>query len=145
MAHFLHRTTKRLEISVSTPLVLDPNKIKNPDLTGLFDFRTRTILVPKHFWKIVGDVVSEMSPGEKATVRAARLAARKTLKKSLIDKKTNRELLPAAFNRASAVQGDFYTAAFTAMRGAIDAGEALKVLVDAATTIAEVDAVDDNR
>jgi len=88
MADFLHRTTKVLELSKPESFA-HADKIRNPNLAGLFNQITRTFLVPKRFWKIVGDVVSEMSPAEKTAVRATRLANRKTVKKAEIDAKTH--------------------------------------------------------
>jgi hypothetical protein len=71
MAYFVDRNTKKLETSVSTPPTPDPDKIKNPDLTGLYDFVTKSYLVPSMYWKIEGDTISEMTSAEKNAVDAS--------------------------------------------------------------------------
>jgi len=67
----LNRTTKELTDILGPNPSFDPSVyIHNPDLSGV-------VGVPIKYWKITGDVVSEMTTEEKAVVDAAELAAEK--------------------------------------------------------------------
>lgn len=63
MPNYLHRTTKRYLQSVSPASLPEPveDYIFMPDLSAVEG-------VPARYWKITGDVVSEMAQGEKDTV-----------------------------------------------------------------------------
>ena len=78
MSIVLNRTTLELLKSVSTPEYLTEDWVINPDLSGV-------VAVDKKFWKITGDVVSEMTNLEKDT---AYLAENKLQKIEAIDLKT---------------------------------------------------------
>lgn len=62
MADVLNRTTVQLLLSVNTPDYPVIDWIHNPDLTDVEG-------VPQKFWKIEGDIVTEMSPAEKTIVQ----------------------------------------------------------------------------
>lgn len=70
MGAFLHRTTKQyLQSADPNELAEDiSNYISEPDLSAVAG-------VPRKYWKITGDVVSEMSQVEKDAVDAAALSA----------------------------------------------------------------------
>lgn len=74
MADVLHRTTKQLLLSVNTPDFAVEDWIINPELDGLY-VRPSTFTVPAKYWKITGDVVTEMNAGEKAAVDGAEAPA----------------------------------------------------------------------
>ena len=63
MPNYLHRTTKQYLRSVSPASLPEPveNYIFMPDLSAVEG-------VPNRYWKITGDVVNEMTQGEKDTV-----------------------------------------------------------------------------
>lgn len=65
MPNYLHRTTKQYLQSISPASLPEPveNYIFMPDLSAVEG-------VPNRYWKITGDVVSEMTQEEKATVDA---------------------------------------------------------------------------
>ncbi len=69
MPNYLHRTTKQYLQSISPNDLPEPaaNYIFMPDLSAVAG-------VPSQYWIITGDVVSEMSQGEKDTVDAANLS-----------------------------------------------------------------------
>ena len=75
MSDVLHRTTKEQRFSVHTPDYSVVTWIINPDLSGVTG-------VPKKYWEITGDVVSEMNQGEKDAVDGALLPGQKTTKKA---------------------------------------------------------------
>ncbi len=75
MADVLNRTTKEQRFSVHTPDYSVVDWIINPDLSGV-------IGVPVKYWKIDGDVVSEMNQSEKDAVDSALLPGIKTAKKA---------------------------------------------------------------
>ncbi len=66
MANVLQRTTKEQRFSVNTPEYPPAVWVINPDLSGV-------VGVPKKYWKITGDVVSEMDQSEKDAVDAVLL------------------------------------------------------------------------
>lgn len=72
MGNYLHRTTKRYFKSTSPADLAEPlaNYIEDPDLAAVEG-------VPNIYWIITGDVVSEMSQGEKNIVDAALLVIRR--------------------------------------------------------------------
>ena len=74
MADVLHRTTKEQRFSVHTPDYPVVDWVINPDLSGV-------IGIPVKYWKITGDVVSEMDQSEKDAVDAVLLPGQKTTKK----------------------------------------------------------------
>lgn len=77
MADVLQRTTKEQRFSVHTPDYDPAIWIINPDLSGVTG-------VPKKYWKIDGDTVSEMNQSEKDAVDAALLPGIKTTRKSYL-------------------------------------------------------------
>ena len=64
MADVLNRTTLQYLQSVNTPDYPVVDWVINPDLSGVAG-------VPQKYWKLTGDVVSEMSQAEKDAVDAA--------------------------------------------------------------------------
>ncbi len=70
MGNYLHRTTKAFLRSFSPNELLEPlaNYIEDPDLSAVAG-------VPSIYWIIIGDVISEMSQGEKDTLDAFLLSA----------------------------------------------------------------------
>lgn len=75
MANVLQRTTLELRFSVNTP-DYDPSIwIINPDLSNV-------VGVPKKYWKIEGNTISEMNQTEKDVVDSALLPSIKSQKKS---------------------------------------------------------------
>jgi len=77
MATVLHRTNKEVLYSVNTPDYSDVDWIINPDLVYVLG-------VPKKYWKITGDVVSEMNQSEKDIVDAALLPQTKIDRKNFL-------------------------------------------------------------
>jgi len=75
MSDVLQRTTKEQRFSVNTPDYPTVTWIINPDLSGV-------IGVPKKYWKITGDVVSEMNQSEKDAVDAVLLPGVKVTRKT---------------------------------------------------------------
>jgi len=73
MADVLNRTTKQYLQSVNTPAFDPLDWIINPDLSGVLPQEPNSI-----YWNIAGDVVTEMTPVEKAVVNAAIEAAQTT-------------------------------------------------------------------
>lgn len=73
MATVLNRTTKQLLASVNTPDFPTVDWIINPDLSAVAG-------VPVEYWKIVGDVVSEMNQSEKDAVDAVLIVGEKQAK-----------------------------------------------------------------
>ena len=61
MANVLHRTTFEYKLSVNTPDFPIGTWVINPDLSPVSG-------VPKKYWKLTGDILSEMSAGEKSVV-----------------------------------------------------------------------------
>ena len=72
MPRWLHRTTKQLLVSVPSADLpeVQANYIKEPDMSPVAG-------VSSIYWTITGDIVSEMSQGEKDAVDAAALTARR--------------------------------------------------------------------
>lgn len=70
MADVLNRTTKQYLKSVNTPDFPVIDWIINPDLSGVLPQEPQS-----KYWNIAGDVVTEMTPAEKAAVDAAEVAA----------------------------------------------------------------------
>lgn len=70
MGDYLHRTTKQYLQSWSPNDLPEPlaNYIEDPDLSAV-------VGVPPKYWVITGDVITEMSQGEKDAVDAALLSA----------------------------------------------------------------------
>lgn len=75
MSDVLNRTTKEQKFSVHTPNYSVVDWIINPDLSGV-------VGVPVKYWKITGDVVSEMNQSEKDVVDAVLLPGQKDTKKT---------------------------------------------------------------
>jgi hypothetical protein len=73
MAAVLNRTTKQLLSSVNTPDYSTTDWIINPNLSGVMG-------VPVEYWKITGDVVSEMDQAEKDAVDAILIVGEKDTK-----------------------------------------------------------------
>lgn len=71
MANVLNRTTKQYLAGVELAGYPIADWIHDPDVDQLLADRVSTI-----YWTITGDLVSEMSPAEKAVVDAAIVAAR---------------------------------------------------------------------
>lgn len=68
MADAVNRTTKVYVQSINTPDYPIGEWIINPDLSGV-------VGVPNRYWVITGDVITEMSQGEKDALDAAALEA----------------------------------------------------------------------
>ena len=73
MASVLHRTTKEYLSSVNTPNYPESDWIINPDLTTVAG-------ISPEYWKIAGNVVTEMSQTEKNTVDTASIVLEKAAK-----------------------------------------------------------------
>lgn len=86
MATVLHRVTFQLLPSVNTPEYPIDTWVHNPDLSPVDG-------VPVKYWKLTGDVLSEMSAGEKDTVDAAGLPALKLTRHTEINTHTDELLL----------------------------------------------------
>ena len=69
MGNFLHRTSKQYLQSTPPDSLLEPlaNYIDEPDMSAVDG-------VPKKYWVITGDIISEMTQAEKDTVDAAILS-----------------------------------------------------------------------
>ena len=91
MASALHRTSKQLKLSVNTPNFNPSVWIINPDLSGVDG-------VPVKYWKITGDVVSEMSPAEKAAYDAANPPMANPPSSVLLKYESGQELATASVN-----------------------------------------------
>ena len=75
MAAVLNRTTLEYRASAHTPDYAAQDWVINPDLSPVAG-------VPQKYWKLTGDVLSEMSAGEKTVVDDALAAAAKTSAKT---------------------------------------------------------------
>lgn len=93
MSNVLHRTTLQYLKSVNTPDYDSGTWVINPDMTPVDGVLTM-------YWVLTGDVLSEMSQGEKDTVDAARLPAYKAAKVAAIDTRTD-ELIAVGFTYES--------------------------------------------
>lgn len=69
MGNYLHRTTKQYLVSVSPNELQEApaNYIEDPDLSSVAG-------VPNRYWKITGDVITEMNQSEKDAVDASLLS-----------------------------------------------------------------------
>ena len=128
MATVLHRTTKQLRKSVNTPDFDVADWIINPDLSTVRN-------VPVLYWKIRGDVISEMNQTEKDAADAANLTTTKAERKATIDRNT--ALLVETNENVDGLSATSKTY--------IDDGRTLKTSIDAAADKAALDAVADNR
>jgi len=182
MACVLNRSTFEIRYSTNTPEYGVEDWVINPDLSPVSGVETK-------YWKLTGDVLSEMNQSEKDAVDAACLPACRETKLAAITARTY-ELISGGFTFAtkqfslsqaaqtqmiglnmvredenvtwpvvwSTLDDDdcynipdaatFYSFYMTAMgtyRYYFDTGATLKASVRAATTIAEVDAVVDER
>jgi len=77
MADVLNRVTFEFRKSEHTPDFDSADWVHNPDLSPVNG-------VPEHYWKLTGDVLSEMSQGEKDTVDAAEAAAAQAAQEALV-------------------------------------------------------------
>ena len=70
MGDYLHRTTKVYRQSISPNELPEPlaNYIEDPDLSAV-------VGVPSIYWIVIGDVITEMSQGEKDALDAFLLSA----------------------------------------------------------------------
>ena len=68
MSNVYNKTTHEIRLSANTPDYPTADWLINPDLSGVTG-------VPRHYRKLVGDVPTEMTAGEKATVDATAVAA----------------------------------------------------------------------
>lgn len=178
MANVLHRTTKEYIESANTPEYPESEWIINPDLSNVQG-------VPNKYWKITGDIVTEMSSTEKDAVF---LDDAKETKKSQVDSRTG-QLISQGFvyggsvfslsevaqlnwvglNHAdvkavisyplaistkddgeylltSAVDvTQFFMTGVGVKKAHLDSGRDLKILISQAETLAELDAIVDNR
>ena len=89
MANVLNRTTLAYLLSVNTPDYPTESWVINPDMSAVS-------AVAAKYWKLTGDVVSEMSQGEKDTVDAACLPDCRAAKCAAIDARTD-ELISVGF------------------------------------------------
>ena len=121
MSTVLNRTTKRLIQSANTPDYPTADWIINPDLSAVAGVNSK-------YWKISGDVVSEMSAGEKTTEDdvVANVDVTKATKLAAIDDKTLSLIYAGEDHVAATIR-------------------ILKTAVNAAATKAAVDAVVDSR
>ena len=71
MANVLNRTTLEYRPSVNTPEYPDPPWLANPDLSAVAG-------VPVKYWNLTGNIVSEMTPAQKAIVDANEASAATT-------------------------------------------------------------------
>lgn len=85
MAAVLNRVTKVYLPSANTPNYNTVNWIINPDLAAVAG-------VPIIYWKITGDIVSEMSLAEKAVVDAEALPAYRQAVVVSVDRETERRI-----------------------------------------------------
>jgi hypothetical protein len=93
MATVLNRTSLELIESVNTPDYSTQDWVINPDLSPVSG-------VPVKYWKLAGDVLSEMSQAEKDTQDATDLPTLKQTRYAEIDARTD-ELIAAGFTYAS--------------------------------------------
>ncbi|REJ89978.1 MAG: hypothetical protein DWQ35_17320 [Planctomycetota bacterium] len=85
MSTVLHRQTLEVRHSVNTPSYSSTEWLINPDLTGMAE-------VPREYWKVEGDAVVEMSPGEKAAIDAERLELARSAKKKAVEDEFERAI-----------------------------------------------------
>ena len=107
MGDYLHRTTKVYRQSVSPNELSEPlaNYIEDPDLSAVAG-------VPSMYWIITGDVITEMSQGEKDTLDAFLLSvARDAEIQAEIDKleMTMRQLVKLIVSELNILRQQFNT------------------------------------
>jgi len=90
MSDVLHRTTLEYKKSVNTPDYPEVDWVLDPDLSNVAG-------VPTKFWKLSGNVVTEMSLDEKDVVY---LASNKAARYNAVDFRTT-QLIEAGFTYAS--------------------------------------------
>jgi hypothetical protein len=93
MSSALHRTTFQIVDSINTPDYPVGTWVINPDLSPVSGVAVK-------YWKLTGDVLSEMTQGEKDAVDAADLPSVKQSKMKTIDGRTD-ELISVGFTYAS--------------------------------------------
>jgi hypothetical protein len=89
MSEVLHRTKLEHITSVELGRYSITAWIHDPDLSAVDG-------VPKEYWKVVGDTVSEMSQAEKDVVDASGLDANKVLRRKQVNARTD-QLVDAGF------------------------------------------------
>lgn len=73
MANVINRTTYKYLTSVNTPDYDVADWLHSPDLSGVSG-------VPKHYWKVVGDAVEELTPAEKTAIAVPKYESGKSMK-----------------------------------------------------------------
>lgn len=87
MASVINRNTLEFRPTAHTPdFVGDPDWVINPDMSGVAG-------VPQRYWKMVGDVPTEMTQPEKDAVDAAALSALNAQKEDLIKSRIKQDPL----------------------------------------------------
>ena len=110
MANILHRTTLEHRVSVNTPEYPDPPWLEAPNLSAVQG-------VDQKYWKISGDVVSEMTVTEKNAVDLAELTASRDAVAAKLDRVED-ELRAFALTLLDEI--NLHAAAITAILDAAD-------------------------
>jgi hypothetical protein len=128
MSNVTHRTTLEYRRSVNTPDYSDPPwLINSPEANALYEAG-----VPNRYWKISGDIVSEMSSAEKAAVDAANESASRDAVAEQLDRV---EYVLGAFALVLLDELNGHVAHINSILDAIDAANNLSALK---TTIAAI-------
>jgi len=136
MANVLHRASKQYRPSVNTPDFPKEDWIINPDLSAVEN-------VPKKYWKIIGDAVSEMTPAEKDTFV---LPGAKIQRQAQAKSRSVQLIVEALADMAPGDNaGQFHSSLNALLRGKSQAAKALKDQIDSASTLAELESISDDR
>jgi len=139
MSNVFHRIKKDYLKSVNTPDFPEDIWIINPDLSAVEN-------VPRKYWKITGNTVSEMSQPEKDTVDASLLPAAKNLKHQQINGRSVQLVVEALADLDPGDNmGQFQSDWNTALRGKSQEAKALKDQIDLASTLTELESISDDR
>jgi len=144
MADVLNRTTLQYLRSVNTPDFPVLDWVINPDLTAV-------VGVPQKYWKLTGDIVSEMTQPEKDAVDAAEAAA-VLLTSAEVEQTDDFDMAGAAYATVltlapsnSFAAGDYQVAWSSSIRRQSNRGFInLRVLVDSSPTF-ELQEIDPRR
>ena len=128
MADVLNRTTNIYIPSANTPDYPISEWIHNPDLTAVQGY-------PSQYWVITGDVVTLMSPSERAAVDQQVLNASRDYTAGRFD---DIEDITRAYGAVALDEFNLHASTVTAILNAVDAATSLADLKNRVATIADL-------